>query len=83
MFTDIRVIGTTDGDRCGRNGCLGIILLRSPRNCSCHLGMAPCSSCTEPRFYCKECGWDEAYDDPIVCASLPGSIFKHVNNHNR
>lgn len=54
--------GYCEGDVCGRNGCTGCIQVRPSENCSCHLS-APCSSCTAPRNYCDECGWDEA-DEP-------------------
>lgn len=58
-------LGRVDGDRCNRSmhlvwgQCDGVIMLHHSENCSCHIS-APCSSCTAPRFYCPECGWEEA-----------------------
>jgi hypothetical protein len=56
-------VGCVDGEVCKRNGCDGVIELRPPENCSCHLGHAPCGPCTEPRFFCNKCDWDERYDE--------------------
>lgn len=50
--------GNLVGERCGRNGCAGIIAeKRSDVGCSCHIA-PPCSFCTTPREYCPECDWD-------------------------
>jgi hypothetical protein len=55
-------IGFDSGEICGRASCKGEISLREIENCSCHLD-APCSSCTEPRGQCGECGWDQRNDE--------------------
>ncbi len=54
--------GFCDGDTCCRNHCTGIIDIHPSDNCSCHLS-PPCSSCTAPRNFCPDCGWEEV-DDP-------------------
>ena len=54
--------GFDEGERCGRDGCEGVIECRRSENCSCHLS-APCSSCVAPREFCPACGW-EAKDEP-------------------
>lgn len=53
--------GYAEGDKCGRNGCGGIIDTHPSENCSCHIS-PPCSSCTSPRNFCPECGWEESED---------------------
>jgi hypothetical protein len=52
--------GWCEGDTCNRDGCDGVIETHPPDNCSCHMGMPPCSACTDPRFYCPKCDWEEA-----------------------
>ncbi len=60
---DLLIIGTEEGDKCNRNGCLGILRYTKPEKCSCHLGYPPCSACTSTYLYCPECGWeDEKYE---------------------
>lgn len=54
-------LGQIDGDRCNRNGCVGVIKEWSPESCSCHL-RAPCGACLTPRGYCETCGWEVADD---------------------
>lgn len=55
-------IGDCKGEKCNRNGCVGIIDEHdSEGSCSCHIN-PPCSHCTTAREYCPECGW-EASDD--------------------
>ncbi|MGB5807783.1 hypothetical protein [Castellaniella sp.] len=61
-MTTTTELGWAEGDACGRAGCDGVIEIRPPENCSCHLS-APCSACAAPRNHCPECGWDEA-DEP-------------------
>lgn len=63
--------GEVEGEICNRNPigklahtCKGIIAEHPVENCSCHIN-PPCSSCTDPRGYCPECGW-EAKNDSIV-----------------
>ena len=51
--------GTYDGEVCNRDNCKGVIDLYPPINCSCHIN-PPCPACTNPQFYCPECGWEEA-----------------------
>jgi hypothetical protein len=53
--------GVFEGDVCGRDGCQGIIVTHEVEDCSCHIN-PPCSSCTTPRQYCMECGWEAAND---------------------
>ena len=53
--------GREEGDRCGRDGCCGIIMTRPVEDCTCHLH-PPCGSCVSPREYCPECGWDSRDD---------------------
>lgn len=53
-----------EGETCNRKGCGGIIDTHPPGNCSCHLS-PPCSSCTAPRNFCPDCGWEEADDEHI------------------
>lgn len=50
-------VGIWEGDNCNREGCQGTIQIREPENCSCHIS-SPCGSCTTPREYCDECGWE-------------------------
>ncbi len=61
-------VGYMAGDPCRRNGCNGTIQEMDRRGCSCHIN-PPCSSCTEPRAYCDNCGWDEAEEiraEPVI-----------------
>lgn len=46
------------GERCGRNGCNGLIAdtYRPDGGCSCHIS-PPCGFCTTPREECPECDW--------------------------
>ena len=57
------VLGFQQGDRCNRNGCIGVIDVHPSENCSCHIS-PPCSSCTAPRNFCPECDWEEV-DEPL------------------
>lgn len=50
--------GDQEGEVCGRDGCKGVIALRSIDGCcSCHIN-PPCGYCTTPKEYCPECDWD-------------------------
>lgn len=49
-------IGYVEGDLCNRDGCEGTIVFNERRNCSCHLGNAPCSGCELRGLVCDECG---------------------------
>ena len=50
-------LGYTEGERCNRHGCNGIMAERAVENCSCHI-WPPCGACTEERGYCPKCGAD-------------------------
>lgn len=51
-------IGYIEGEKCNRNGCMGIIKEHESEGCcSCHIN-PPCSYCTESREYCSICDWD-------------------------
>jgi hypothetical protein len=66
-------LGYETGDKCNREGCLGIIKEREKETCSCHIN-PPCSACVEPRAYCESCGWDEKEEQlskPVK--NIPGS----------
>ncbi len=54
-------VGLKEGDLCGRDGCKGAVLIRSPENCTCYIN-PPCRYCTEPIAYCDVCDWDERDD---------------------
>lgn len=41
---------------CGRPGCCGVIKIKPPENCSCHIS-APCSECESGAVYCPVCEW--------------------------
>lgn len=47
--------GYTEGAACNRGGCTGTIILNPNRNCSCHLGHAPCSGCSYRSIICSLC----------------------------
>lgn len=52
------VFGFDEGDRCGRDGCDGILELNlRGLNCSCHI-CPPCSQCENAGCRCPKCGWD-------------------------
>lgn len=55
-------IGYSEGEKCNRLGCLGIIRAYGSDSCSCHIN-PPCSSCTTAREYCPECDWDAEEED--------------------
>jgi uncharacterized protein YheU (UPF0270 family) len=50
--------GTDEGDRCGRDGCVGVIRMSLAENCSCHIS-PPCQACLSTYLYCPACGWQE------------------------
>lgn len=58
------MFGHLKGEKCNRDGCIGIIQEREKRSCSCHIN-PPCSACTEPRSYCEVCGWDAQDELPV------------------
>lgn len=67
--------GYEENALCGRNGCAGRIEFHPSYSCSCHIS-PPCSSCTSPRAFCPECGWEEADDpkpDPLPAAKAEPS----------
>ncbi|MFA5920120.1 MAG: hypothetical protein WC856_02365 [Methylococcaceae bacterium] len=67
-------LGFTDGEKCNRNGCTGIIREHPVENCSCHIH-PPCSSCTDPKGYCETCQWEEA-DDPVPESKYTGKVWQ-------
>jgi len=73
------MLGQMEGDRCGRDGCNGVIAVRPVENCSCHIN-PPCGSCTEPREYCPECDWHVQDDTDFRPVSVaPGlAILERV-----
>lgn len=63
-------LGFEEGERCGREGCTGIIAASKQDDCSCHIA-PPCGHCTTPREYCPECDWhatDETDYRPVAVA---------------
>jgi hypothetical protein len=56
--------GEQENEICNRKECKGIIQLHPIENCSCHIN-PPCSSCTTPKAYCPDCGW-ESKNDQII-----------------
>jgi len=70
--------GCEEGDKCGRNGCEGVIKFQESENCSCHLG-APCSSCTQVRLHCPECDWEaveEHLNDYVVTVNKATGVYE-------
>jgi len=53
--------GYVEGEICKRSGCAGVVKQHERGSCSCHIN-PPCGSCTEPRGFCEECGWEESED---------------------
>ena len=51
-------LGYAEGEICHREGCVGIVETHPSDNCSCHIS-PPCGSCTSPRNFCPDCGWEE------------------------
>jgi hypothetical protein len=52
--------GIDAGEVCNRENCKGIIKEKEKEGgCSCHLGFAPCSYCTQGCRYCDTCDWEE------------------------
>lgn len=50
--------GFQEGERCGRDGCAGVLELKpTDGGCYCHIN-PPCGHCTTPREICPVCGWD-------------------------
>ena len=52
------MIGLEEDSVCNREGCEGVIRLRPPENCSCHIN-PPCSACENRVLECPECGISE------------------------
>ena len=50
-------IGWVAGERCGRDGCTGVIENGKVEGCSCHID-PPCSACTSDWAFCPDCGWE-------------------------
>lgn len=54
--------GVFNGEKCNRNGCIGIIKEEEKKGCcSCHIN-PPCSYCTTQTEYCPICGWSADED---------------------
>ncbi len=54
--------GLSKGEKCNREGCVGVIDEYDKDGCcSCHTN-PPCSYCTEPNSYCESCGWSAKED---------------------
>lgn len=51
--------GFTEGERCNRDGCEGVLLFKTPEHCTCHIS-PPCHYCVENPLQCPVCGWSEA-----------------------
>ena len=66
-------VGYEEGETCGRDGCAGVICIRDPENCYCHLS-APCSACATPREYCPECGWHLVDEETHFNGYLVGPV---------
>ncbi|QJS27432.1 hypothetical protein [Rhizobium ruizarguesonis] len=67
-------VGFGVGQVCSRDGCAGIIEENDrDRNCSCHIS-PPCSSCTEPREWCPQCGWKLMDDEKPFNGFLVGPV---------
>lgn len=75
-MADPKEPGFAEGDACGRDGCAGVIEMRAPENCSCHLS-APCFSCTADRIWCPDCGWESA-KDPLVQQDISAIVFAPI-----
>jgi len=60
------MIGTEEGQVCGRDGCTGVIELlpEGDGGCSCHIS-PPCGFCLSSMPECPECHWREG-DEPEV-----------------
>lgn len=55
-------LGYENGDKCNRNGCIGVIDKHTKENgCSCHIN-PPCSSCVDDMHFCPECDWQGIED---------------------
>ena len=76
--------GYEEGSTCCREHCAGVIDTHKSDNCSCHLS-APCGSCTAPRNFCPDCGWEEENDpetyqttvnDYVVTANKASGVYK-------
>lgn len=69
--------GNEEGEVCWRNGCQGVIALRSADDmdggCSCHIN-PPCGFCTTPREHCPVCDWDA--DEEMRAEYLNGFRMK-------
>ena len=61
-------LGYSEGDTCGREGCLGEIRLEKVENCSCHIS-PPCWAHENADMCCPGCGW-RAADDPLCVREI-------------
>lgn len=51
----VHVVGSSEGDVCGFDGCEGTIGFAPVINCSCHI-VAPCGNCECNPLHCLTCG---------------------------
>ncbi|WP_236248336.1 hypothetical protein [Pseudomonas mosselii] len=61
-------LGYSEGDACGREGCMGEIRLEKVENCSCHIS-PPCWNHESADMHCPDCGW-RAADDPLCVRAI-------------
>lgn len=52
------MIGTEEGDICGRYGCDGILEYSEVIRCTCFIS-PPCSNCVDNPLICPVCDWSE------------------------
>jgi hypothetical protein len=48
-------VGTEEGERCGSDGCQGVLEFVRHGDCSCHLS-SPCENCVNTVLECPDCG---------------------------
>lgn len=45
-----------EGDECPNRGCDGVLVMRPPEYCLCHIS-SPCHMCVDNMPVCPKCGW--------------------------
>lgn len=66
--------GYTIGEKCNRNGCLGVIREHEKEgSCSCHIN-PPCGYCTTDAHYCPVCDWHGSEDQKDYGSESPQNI---------
>jgi hypothetical protein len=71
-------IGHEEGERCGRDGCDGVIEFTKSENCSCHIS-PPCYSCTSTYLHCPDCGWEaevQTINDYTVTVNTKSHVYE-------